>query len=99
MQGARGFSLRMRDALVATALAAIVLLPVFTLHLERAAVPGEQQLDEFDGAHKNFDLAYLTANDPGHLCRALQVAELVLANEVERSEPTFPRLRSRGAST
>ena len=36
MQGARGFSLRVRDALIATALAAIVLLPVFTLHLERA---------------------------------------------------------------
>jgi|JI10StandDraft_1071094.scaffolds.fasta_scaffold27589_5 hypothetical protein len=59
-------------------------------HLERAAVPGEQQLDEFDGAHKNFDLAYLTANDPGHLCRALQVAELVLAT-VTFTDPQ-PRL-------
>lgn len=59
-------------------------------HLERAAVPGEQQLDEFDGAHKNFDLAYLTANDPAHLCRALQVAELVLAT-VTFTDPQ-PRL-------
>ena len=41
-------------------------------HLERAALPGEQQLDEFDGAHTNFDLAYLMAFDPAHLCRALQ---------------------------
>lgn len=47
-------------------------------HLERA-VPGDQQLDELDGAHKNFDLAYLTTDDTRHLCRALQVAELALA--------------------
>jgi len=59
-------------------------------HLERAALPGEQQLDEFDGAHKNFDLAYLTAFDPAHLCRALQVAELVLAT-VNFTDPQ-PRL-------
>ena len=59
-------------------------------HLERAAVSGEQQLDEFDGAHKNFDLAYLTAYDPGHLCHALQVAELVLAT-VTFTDPQ-PRL-------
>ncbi len=36
MQGARSYSPPVRDALIATALAAIVLLPVFTLHLERA---------------------------------------------------------------
>ncbi len=59
-------------------------------HLERAPLPGEQQLDEFDGAHKNFDLAYLTAFDPAHLCRALQVAELVLAT-VAFTDPQ-PRL-------
>ncbi len=51
-------------------------------HLERAALPGEQQLDEFDGAHKNFDLAYLTVFEPAHLCRALQVADLVLATVI-----------------
>ncbi len=48
-------------------------------HLERAAIPGDHQLDEFDGAHKNFDSAYLVAEDPRYLCRALQVAEVVLA--------------------
>lgn len=47
-------------------------------HLKRAAAPGEQQLDEFDGAHKNFDLAFLTADDTRHLCRALLAAELAL---------------------
>ena len=59
-------------------------------HLERAALPGEQQLDEFDGAHKNFDLAYLTVFEPAHLCRALQVADLVLAT-VTFTDPQ-PRL-------
>ena len=49
------------------------------VHLERAAIPGDHQLDEFDGAHKNFDSAYLVAEDPRYLCRALQVAEVVLA--------------------
>lgn len=48
-------------------------------HLERAAIPGDHQLDEFEGAHKNFDSAYLVAEDPRYLCRALQVAEVVLA--------------------
>ena len=59
-------------------------------HLERAALPSEQQLDEFDGAHKNFDLAYLTVFEPAHLCRALQVADLVLAT-VTFTDPQ-PRL-------
>ena len=79
-------------------------------HLERAAVPGDQQLDEFDGAHKNFDLAYLTADDTRHLCRALQVAELALATvtftdpqaklsweEVQRDD--LERLRKQAAAT
>jgi hypothetical protein len=43
-------------------------------HLQRAATPGDHQLDEFEGAHKNFDLAYLTAADARHLCRALFAA-------------------------
>ncbi len=79
-------------------------------HLERAAVPGDQQLGEFDGAHKNFDLAYLTADDIRHLCRALQVAELALATvtftdpqaqlsweEVQRDDRE--RLREQAAAT
>jgi len=48
-------------------------------HLERAATPGERQLGEFDEAHKNFDLAYLTGDDAQHLCRALFAAEVALA--------------------
>lgn len=48
-------------------------------HLQRAATPGEHQLDEFEGAHKNFDSAYLVGDDPRYLCRALQVTEVVLA--------------------
>jgi hypothetical protein len=48
-------------------------------HLKRAATPGEQQLDEFEEAHKNFDLAYLTADDARHLCRALFAAEVALS--------------------
>lgn len=48
-------------------------------HLRRAATPGEQQLDEFEEAHKNFDLAYLTAADARHLCRALFAAEVALS--------------------
>ncbi len=48
-------------------------------HLERAATPGEQQLDEYDEAHKNFDLAYLTGDDARHLCRALFAAEVALS--------------------
>lgn len=58
-------------------------------HLERAAVPGDRQLDEFDDAHRNFDLAYLTADDTGHLCRALHVAELAL------TRVTFPDAQAR----
>jgi hypothetical protein len=48
-------------------------------HLRRAATPGEQQLDEFEEAHKSFDLAYLTADDTRHLCRALFAAEVALS--------------------
>jgi hypothetical protein len=48
-------------------------------HLQRAATPGDHQLDEFEGAHKNFDSAYLVGDDPRYLCRALQVTEVVLA--------------------
>lgn len=33
---AAGFSSHLKNALIATALAAIVVLPIFTLHLERA---------------------------------------------------------------
>lgn len=79
-------------------------------HLESATVPGDQQLDEFDGAHKNFDLAYLTADDTRHLCRALLVAELALATvtftdpqarlsweEVQRDD--LKRLRKQAAAT
>ncbi len=48
-------------------------------HLQRAATPGDHQLDEFEGAHKNFDSAYLVGDDPRYLCRALRVTEVVLA--------------------
>jgi hypothetical protein len=79
-------------------------------HLRRAASPGEQQLDEFDEAHKNFDLAFLTADDTQHLCRAAFTAELALSTasftddqarlsweEVRRDD--LDRLRKRAAAT
>lgn len=79
-------------------------------HLRRAASPGDQQLDEFEGAHKNFDLAFLTADDAQHLCRALLAAELALSTarfaedqariswEEVRSDD-LDRLRKRADST
>ena len=79
-------------------------------HLRRAASPGEQQLDEFEEAHKNFDLAFLTADDAQHLCRAALTAELALSTasfsddqarlsweEVRRDD--LDRLRKRAAAT
>jgi hypothetical protein len=79
-------------------------------HLRRAASPGDQQLDEFEGAHKNFDLAFLTADDAQHLCRALLAAELALSTarfaddqarisweEVRRDD--LDRLRKRADAT
>jgi hypothetical protein len=79
-------------------------------HLERAATPGERQLDEFEEAHKNFDLAYLTADDARHLCRALFAAEVALSTadfaedqarlsweEVRRDD--LDRLRKNAAET
>jgi hypothetical protein len=79
-------------------------------HLRRAASPGAQQLDEFEGAHKNFDLAFLTADDAQHLCRALLAAELALSTahfsedqarmsweEVRRDD--LDRLRKRATAT
>lgn len=79
-------------------------------HLRRAASPGEQQLDEFEEAHKNFDLAFLTADDTQHLCRAVLTAELALSTasfsddqarlsweEVRRDD--LDRLRKRAAAT
>lgn len=45
-------------------------------HLRRATE--EHSPDEFEAAHKNFDSAYLVADDPRYLCRALAVAELAL---------------------
>jgi hypothetical protein len=35
--------------------------------------------DELDRAHVNFDSAYLTSSATVHLCRALQVAEMTIA--------------------
>lgn len=49
-----------------------------TAHLQRAAT-AEHPLEEYDGAHKNFDNAYLVADDVRYLCRALAVVELTLA--------------------
>jgi hypothetical protein len=79
-------------------------------HLRRAASPGDQQLDEFEEAHKNFDLAFLTADDALHLCRALLTAELALSTarfaedqarisweEIRRDD--LDRLRKRAATT
>lgn len=57
-------------------------------HLRRAPT-AERPLAEYDSAHKNFDSAYLVADDVRYLCRALAVAELTLlrapfADEQER---------------
>lgn len=57
-------------------------------HLRRAPT-AEHPLEEFEGAHKNFDAAYLVAEDARYLCRALAVADLALrkasfADEQER---------------
>lgn len=38
----------------------------------------ERSVDAFEEAHKNFDNAYLVADEPRYLCRALAVAELAL---------------------
>lgn len=46
-------------------------------HLRRA-LAGERPLEEFEDAHKNFDAAFLVAEDARYLCRALAVADLAL---------------------
>src|SRR5690606_8591000 len=56
-------------------------------HLRRAT--DEHSLPEFHAAHKNFDSAYLIADDARYLCRALVATELALltvsfANDQER---------------
>lgn len=58
-------------------------------HLRRATAGNTHPLEAFENAHKNFDSAYLLAEDPRYLCRALAVSELALrtanfANEQER---------------
>lgn len=45
-------------------------------HLRRAA--DERSIDAFEEAHKAFDNAYLVADEPRYLCRALAVAERAL---------------------
>ncbi|MBZ5709632.1 hypothetical protein [Nannocystis pusilla] len=47
-------------------------------HLRRAMDADDHPPDEFEGAHKNFEAAYLAAQDPQYLCRALAAAELAL---------------------
>lgn len=46
-------------------------------HLRRALEPDHPQ-DEFEEAHKNFESAYLVAEDAQYLCRALATADLAL---------------------
>lgn len=48
-------------------------------YLKLASMPGVVRRDELDRAHVNFDSAYLTSSATVHLCRALQVAEMTLA--------------------
>lgn len=47
-------------------------------HLRRAMDDKDHPLGEFEGAHKNFETAYLVAEDSQYLCRALAAAELAL---------------------
>lgn len=48
-------------------------------YIKLASMPGVVRRDELDRAHVNLDSAYLTSNITSHLCRALQVAELTIA--------------------
>jgi len=48
-------------------------------YIKLASMPGVIRRDELDQAHLNFDSAYLTSNITRHLCRALQVAEMTIA--------------------
>lgn len=48
-------------------------------YIKLASMQGIVRRDELDRAHLNFDSAYLTSNITRHLCRALQVAEMTIA--------------------
>lgn len=48
-------------------------------YIKLASMSGVVRRDELDRAHLNFDSAYLTSNITRHLCRALQVAEMTIA--------------------
>ena len=48
-------------------------------YIKLASMHGVIRRDELDRAHLNFDSAYLTSSITRHLCRALQVAEMTIA--------------------
>jgi|JI6StandDraft_1071083.scaffolds.fasta_scaffold07258_4 hypothetical protein len=48
-------------------------------YIKLASMSGVVRRDELDRAHVNLDSAYLTSNITRHLCRALQVAEMTIA--------------------
>ena len=48
-------------------------------YLKLASMSGAVRRDELDRAHVNLDSAYLTSNRTRYLCRALQVAEMTIA--------------------
>ena len=57
---------------------------------------GVVRRDELDQAHVNLDSAYLTSNETRHLCRALQVAEMTIAEgnfEGEQEEKFWQDIR------
>ncbi|MCY0989961.1 hypothetical protein OV203_22670 [Nannocystis sp. ILAH1] len=55
-------------------------------HLRRAMEAKDHPLDEFEGAHKNFESAYLLADDAQYLCRALASADLALHSAAFQDE-------------
>lgn len=66
------------DAAAGDATQAAAFVTAGEAHLRRAMDDKDHPLGEFEGAHKNFETAYLVAEDPQYLCRALAAAELAL---------------------
>jgi len=65
-------------------------------YLKLASMSGVVRRDELDQAHVNLDSAYLTSNLTRHLCRALQVAEMTIADgkfEGEQEEKFWQDIR------
>jgi len=65
-------------------------------YLKLASMSGVVRRDELDQAHVNLDSAYLTSNLTRHLCRALQVAEMTIAEgnfEGEQEEKFWQDIR------